>query len=174
MWAAWKSGRLIARETWDQASERIGVEVVFGERMLYSVEHGGPNPVKYLQGLWTYDDHWVLETVSLSQQNNPQSDVKSAWFGQIIKDGVSLNQENGYEESFGFQLLQGKSFYFFRREGKIGFVYDGQEVMPGYSQIPHDECCSAADLNPIHAENMLAFFAQRDGKWYYVEIGVFR
>jgi hypothetical protein len=28
----------------------------------------------------------------------------------------------------------------------------------GYSQIPHFECCSGAELNPISAENMVAFF----------------
>jgi hypothetical protein len=174
MWAAWKSGRLVARETWDQASNQMGVEVVFGDQTLDSVELGGPNPIQYLRGLWTYDDHWVLETVRMSPQNDPQSKVKSAWFGQIIRDEVSLNEKYGYEEAFGFQLIRGKPFYFFRREAAIGFVYDGQEFMPGYCQIPHYGCCSGAELNPINAENMVAFFAERAGKWYYVEIGVFR
>ncbi len=67
--------------------------------------------------------------------------------------------------------MGGKPFYFFRRGGRIGFSYEGQEVLLGYDRVPHYECCSGAELNPVHAENMVAFFAQRDGKWYYVEIG---
>ena len=39
--------------------------------------------------------------------------------------------------------------------------------------IPHCVCCSAADLNPVRAENMVAFFGLRDGTWYYVEMGVY-
>jgi hypothetical protein len=70
-------------------------------------------------------------------------------------------------------MMRGKPFYFFQEEGQIGFVYDGQEYFLGYTQIPHEACCSGAELNPISAENMVAFYAQRDGKWYYVEIGVF-
>ncbi len=173
MWAAWKSGRLIARETWNQANDRIDVDVVFGEQTLYFAELGAPNPIQYIQGLWTYNGHWVLETVGTSRQGESQDGLEGAGSGQIIRDEGSLNEKYGYEEAFGFQLIRGKPFYFFREEGRIGFVYDGQEFMPGYSQIPHYGCCSAAEMNPIHAENMVAFFAQRDGRWYYVEIGVF-
>lgn len=93
--------------------------------------------------------------------------------GQIIEDGESLNERYGYDETFGFQLLHGTPFYFFKKGSAIGAVYDRQEVQLGYNEVPHDGCCSPGELNPISAENMLAFFAQRDGRWYYVEIGVF-
>ena len=93
--------------------------------------------------------------------------------GQVIEDGQSLNERAGYDETFGFQLLQGEPFYFFKKGGTIGAVYAGQEIQLRYNEVPHYGCCSPAELNPISAENMLAFFAQRDGRWYYVEIGVF-
>jgi hypothetical protein len=94
--------------------------------------------------------------------------------GQVILDGVSLNQRYGYQESFGFQLLRGKPFYFFRKDGKIGAAYDGQAIPLGYDSIPHYGCCSAGELNPRRSGNMLWFFAERDGAWYYVEIGDYR
>ncbi|MGB8252724.1 MAG: hypothetical protein WCF08_05885, partial [Anaerolineaceae bacterium] len=173
MWADWKGGRLVAREIWDPVNDRMGVDVVFGEQAIYSIGLGIPSPIQNLQGIWTYNDHWILEVAGMPQQNNSESGAKSLWVGQIIRDEVSLNEEFGYEESFGFQLMFGKPFYFFQKEGQIGFSYDGQEELLGYKQLPHYACCSGAELNPIKAENMVAFFAQRDEKWYYVEIGVF-
>lgn len=171
MWTEWENGKLIAREMWDQANDRMLVDIVFGEEAIYSIDLGVSSPVKSLQGLWTYNDHWVLEVAHVSGQNDPQDGEESAVSGQIIRDGVSLNEENGYEESFGFQLISGRPFYFFREDGQIGFSYAGQQVRLGYSQIPHYGCCSGAELNPVSAKNMVAFFARRSGKWYYVEIG---
>ena len=169
----WKGGKLIAKETRTGPDNRVGVEVISGAETIYSTQLGDSSPLRPLQGLWTYGSHWILEVVHVSQQKSSENEVKSTWFGEIIWDGASLNEQQGYEESFGFQVMHGKPFYFFRKEGRIGFVYDGQEVSLGYTQIPHYECCSGAELNPIRAENMVAFFAQRDGKWYYVEIGMF-
>ena len=93
--------------------------------------------------------------------------------GQVIVDGVSLNQRYGYQEIFGFRLLNGQPFYFFRKDGKIGAVYAGQPVLLGYDTIPHYGCCSAGELNPRRSGSMIWFFAERGGAWYYVEIGSF-
>jgi hypothetical protein len=70
--------------------------------------------------------------------------------------------------------MQGKSFYFFNKQGHWGIIYDGQTLDLGYTNISHYGCCSASVLNPISAENIVAFFAQRGATWYYVEIGAFR
>jgi hypothetical protein len=167
-----KGGKLVAREIRNDADNRVGVEVISGGQTIYSIQLGDSSLINPLQGLWSSGDHWILEVVHVSQQINTENEVKSAWFGEIICDGLSLNKKHGYEESFCFQLMHGKPFNFFRKEGQVGFVYDGQEVLLGYTQVPHYECCSGAELSPISAENMVAFFAQRDWKWYYVEIGV--
>jgi hypothetical protein len=94
-------------------------------------------------------------------------------WGEVIQDGISLNKQHGYQEAFGFQLMKGKSFYFFKKRGRLGISYNGVEIPLGYTQVPHYWCCSAAALNPRSAKNMVAFFAQRGGVWYYIEIGVF-
>jgi len=93
--------------------------------------------------------------------------------GDIIVDGVSLNQQKGYLETFGFQLMNGKPFFFFKKSGHIGISYNGKEISLEYTQIPHYWCCSGAVFNPEIAENMVSFFAQRNETWYYVGIGVF-
>ena len=92
---------------------------------------------------------------------------------EIIKDGQDLTQSYGYQESFGFQLLNQKPFYFFSRDGEIGFSYNDEETSLGNGSIYHYGCCSAAELNPKPAEDMVSFFAQKAGQWYYVELGIF-
>ena len=113
----------------------------------------------------------MLETalINLNEANDPAVKFKT---GQITQDGVLLNDQFGYTEMFGFQTLGGKLFFFFEKDGLLGYAYNGQVVEAGYTVIPHYECCSAAVLNPQSAQNLVAFFAQRDGIWYYVEIGV--
>jgi hypothetical protein len=93
--------------------------------------------------------------------------------GEIFLNGKSLSNSNGYDQAFGFQLMKGKPFYFLQQNGKIGISFDGEQNRLDYDQIPHYQCCSAAELNPRIAPNVVSFFAQRQGKWYYVEIGVF-
>ena len=65
-----------------------------------------------------------------------------------------------YEEAFGFQILSGTPFFFFQKEGKIGFSYNEQETMLSYDEVPHFNCCSESVLNPIAALEMVAFFAR--------------
>ncbi|GAB4580609.1 MAG: hypothetical protein Fur0022_33510 [Anaerolineales bacterium] len=120
-------------------------------------------------GLWTLADHWWIEFMKLAETS-----FRAFTWGEIVQDGQSLNEINGYTESFGFQLMHGKPFYFFERDGQVGIVYDGQEIPLGYKRVLHHGCCSAASLNPMQYENMVGFFAVREDKWYYVEIGVFK
>jgi hypothetical protein len=124
--------------------------------LVFTVNTGEPSPMPDLIGLWTYGDHWVLEVR-----------------GQVIQDGSSLNELLGYDETFGFQLMNGVPFYFYSKDGQIGTSYNGEEFDLGYSEVPHSACCSEAALNPGRSEQMVWFFAQREGIWYYVEIGAY-
>jgi hypothetical protein len=163
---------LIATQDYDPTgSDGWGIVKLNGEE-IYRVNIGPGSPVTALRGLWVYDDHWVLETVhaTLHEENNI---VDTQAIGQISQDGELLNTRYGYDEMFGFQLMAGRPFYFFRQNGKLGFSYDGQVVAAGYDEIPHYHCCSSGALNPVRAMNMVAFFAQRENAWYYVEIGVY-
>ena len=51
-------------------------------------------------------------------------------------------------------------------DGRIGIVENAYEV-------PHHGCCSAGAPNLRIARNMIAFFARRGERWYYVKIGAF-
>jgi hypothetical protein len=153
--------------------QKVTVQVSRDGEIIYSIPAGDSSPINTLQGLWVYSNHWVLEIVHVNQNISSQNEISLDSLGQIIQDGELLNERYGYDDAFGFQLMNGKPFYFFKREGRIGICYDNHEASLGYVQIPHYQCCSGAELNPKIAQNMVAFFAQRDGKWYYVEIGIF-
>lgn len=157
------SDELIATEHYggDQASGWVGVARNGAE--IYRIDTGLPNPLSGLQGLWTYDAHWVLETSYV---------LPEATSGRLSMDGVQLVPSGDRQEAFDFQMLDGRPFYFFRQTDRIGMSYDGQDLTESYDEVIHYQCCSASTLNPLHAQKMLAFFGRRGETWYYVEAGV--
>lgn len=155
------------------AWQKVAVQVKRNGRELVTIPAGDASPRNALRGLWVYGEHWVLEIVSTVQSFTAPNTVSSDTTGEIYEDGISLNQRNAYEESFGFQTIDDRPFYFYKRGGQIGIWFDGQETGLGYTGIPHYGCCSAGALNPRSYQNSVMFFAERGGHWYYVEIGVF-
>jgi hypothetical protein len=155
---------LEARQHYNRTGGESWVIVSRNEEESYRIETGRGGAFDPLVGLWAYDQHWVLEAAPIS----PDGPV-----GMIIRDGVLLNELYGYEEMFGFQLIAGRPFFFFKQDGKIGFSFDGEIVEAGYEEIPHYKCCGIAPINPVVAQKMVSFFAERDGVWYYVEAGVY-
>jgi hypothetical protein len=155
---------LVASENYGSDSASSWVTVMHNGQEVYRVDTGMGSPVTPLRGLWAYADHWVLETAYITHDSIG---------GRLSRDGRALNTSLGYEDAFDFQLLKGRPFYFFKKDGKIGFSYDGEDVPAGYDELPHYGCCSDAETNPRAAQNMVAFFARRGGAWYYIEIGVF-
>lgn len=154
------------------------VEVSHNGEIIYIIPVGtaSTEAIPNLWGLWAYDNHWVLEVAHATQKGVFSDAIGPDVLGEIIQDGISLNKQHGYQETFGFQLMKGKPFYFFKKQGWFGISYDHREIPLGYAQIPHYRCCSASALNPRSAENMVAFFARRGTVrpvWHYVEIGVF-
>jgi len=161
---------LAARE--DYSNNEGKVIVTRNGEQIYSIAVGYPSPINGLRGLWAYDDHWALESANVSMRTEDNT-VYSDVIGQITVDGELLNDQYGYENAFGFQTIFGNPFYFFKKEGKIQANYDGVDIPLGYDEIPHYGCCSAASLNPLIFQNMVAFFAREGDTWYYAEIGVF-
>jgi hypothetical protein len=129
---------------------------------IFRTDAGGISPIDALRGLWTFDGHWVLET------NRFLDDTP--FNGQIFLDGTSLNEQNGYEESFGFQTIGGRPFYFFRRDGKVDAWFDGKVIALGYDDVPHYRCCSEAALNPRARQEAVLFFGTSGEQWTFVEM----
>ena len=129
---------------------------------IFRIDAGGISPIEPLRSFWTYDNHWVLET-NLFLSDKPFN-------GQIFVDGEALNEENGYEESFNFQTINGRPFYFLRRNGKVDAWFDGKEIPLGYDDVPHYLCCGDSGLNPKSGQDALLFFGNKGSQWYFVRI----
>ncbi len=150
------------------------VHIYKNDELIDKIPIGNGSPVQGLRGLWTYDQNWVVETAYVISIDHPKSNAESTTVtGQIVKNGVLLNEQYQLDEMFGFQTMHGRPFYFYKQDGEINISYDEQEVILGYDAIPHYGCCSAGILDPHPAKNMVSFFAHKNGTWYYVEVGVF-
>ncbi len=86
----------------------------------------------------------------------------------LIIDGEILNEELGFQEIFYWRLVDGKPAYFFRKDGRVGFSYNGEIFPLEYQDIARYKCCGYAVNNPSIGDHNARFFAERDGVWYYV------
>jgi hypothetical protein len=160
-----ESGDLLAvMTTATEGPPEQTVTVFRDDEAIFETAAGLPSPVLPLQGMWTYGGHWALEILFADE---------TTWAGQVFIDGELVNEQEGYDEAFGFQLLAGEPFFFYVRENRVGYSYGGHETDLGYDEVPHYRCCSESTLNPVQAQNMVAFFAKRGGEWFYVELGSF-
>jgi hypothetical protein len=125
---------------------------------IYTVTPGAPSVEPPVKALWSWNGHWILEVDN-----------------DLIIDGASLNQQMGYEQSFGFDLIAGQPFYFFTQNGLIAISYAQQTVEPyRYDEVVHYQCCEASMFNVSGNQSMVWFYALRDGMWMYVEAGVYQ
>jgi hypothetical protein len=150
---------------------KVTVEVLKDGKVLYAAPAGDISPLDAVRGLWIVDGHWTVEYADVTSTKVTPLEIELNKVGQIVQDGVLINQRDGLQEAFGFQLLQDQPFYFYKKNDQIKVAYAGEDLSLAYDQIPHYGCCSSAALNPIQAKNMVAFFARRNTTWYYVEIG---
>lgn len=148
------------------------VMVQLDGKTIFKIAYGDDSPINPVGGLWALDDEWILELIHIKNRNENNT-IYTETRGDIIIDRQSMNKTFGYDESFGFQLMAGKAFYFYEKDGRIGFTYDGQHIQTGFTAVPHYACCSGAGFNPFHFENMVSFFATSEEGHYYTEIGVY-
>lgn len=117
------------------------------------LQHAGATPI---YGLWNWAGRWVLEVN-----------------GALVVEGELYNAQAGYREIFNFRMLDGKPFFLFLKEGRVGVYYDGQ-TWPGlFESVVHGACCEAGIANPGNAAALTWFYAQQQGWWHYVELGLF-
>jgi hypothetical protein len=170
-------GKVLSAKTSIDYTNAI-VEVTLGDQVILRVPVGdlthwaamGP-----VMGVWVSGEHWYMEMYHVKVEYETDGNIfRGTTLGEVFRSGESLSQLNGYDETFGFHILAGEPFYFFKIGDEIGLNYAGEEVMLGFDEIAHHYCCGFGIYNPKYYENMVAFFASKDGVRYYVEAGVFR
>lgn len=120
----------------------------------------GPRwPVGPILTAWTFENVLILQTT--------HDEMLDVWW-----DGEFLNQREGYQSSLGFQILNGKPFYFFRRDDKMWLSYDGNEALLPYDKIETSYCCMRYPIpSPNHFEDMITYFAIENGQEIFGVIG---
>ncbi len=130
--------------------QRDGQEIY---RYHLSSAHAATFPLFYL-GNW--DGQWVMEVN-----------------GMLVVGGQIVNQEWGYDEIFGCQELNGRPFYFFVQDGQTYLSYGGERLPVSYDYVYHGMCCEPAAFNVGGNDQMVWFYALKNGAWHYVELGVY-
>ena len=88
----------------------------------------------------------------------------------LIQDGEILNEKLGFQEIFNWRLIENKPAFLFRKDGRLGFSYDGKIIPLEYQNIARYMCCGYAINNPSIGDDSAHFFAEREGVWYYVVV----
>jgi hypothetical protein len=148
--ALW-NGKLLSLQRTDNPGR---IDLLDKLEIIYTQYLDSPAIDEPVKGLWSWNGHWVLEVA-----------------GQIIIDGQSLNQQMGYSEAFGWQLLDGQPFYFFVKDGKTSLWYGDAPLAAQFDEVIHYRCCEPAAFNNGGNSRMAWFYARRAGMWEYVEIG---
>ena len=151
---------------------QVSVDVTHNGEPALTVEAGVISPINNFRGLWVVDGHWYLEVAHVEENPNDPNAAFIIW-GEVFKDGESLNQQSSYDEAFNFQILGGKPFFFTKKSDQMGYVYDRHETWLPYTHIPHYLCCSASAFNPLASENMVSFFAEKADSKFYIELGLY-
>jgi hypothetical protein len=91
--------------------------------------------------------------------------------GIFIVDGHILNLDMEATEIFKPGVTNGKPFFFFIRDGLTYLSYGDKELDVNFDEVMHNVCCWGGGINPELNEDMVWFYARKDGWWYYVELG---
>lgn len=128
------------------------INVKKGNQILYAAPAVGPGGVA--QSFCEWNGHWVLETQEF-----------------VFIDGQNMNHELNYDEIFGWRLVNGKPFFFYRQNGFVHLSFDGHTLPIAYDNVPHDGCCEAGTAqDPRGNDSLVWFYGMRQSAWYYTEI----
>ena len=108
-------------------------------------------PMYSTKNFLVWNDHWIWATRNF-----------------LVQDGEILNGKLGFQEIFEWRLVENKPAYLFRKDGRVGFSYDGKILPLAYQNVARDLCCGYAVNNPWIGDTRAHFFAEREGVWYYV------
>jgi hypothetical protein len=114
-----------------------------------------PDPGAHM-ALLDWQGQWVLEF------NN-----------RVIIDGTSFSEQHGYDRVFNWRVVHGELFYFFEQDGRVHVSYGGETLPQTYAEVAHNLCCEPAVCNVQTYADMVAFYARKEGTWFYVEMGVY-
>ncbi|PIE84953.1 hypothetical protein CSA08_04500 [Candidatus Gracilibacteria bacterium] len=108
------------------------------------------------------DDWWLLYNEVQRHSNPAMSSLK--FHTRLIKNGEEIK----YENVFGLSNLDGKLFYFFKKDknSKIQYYLDGKIYDTNFDEIIHDRCCEPGAYNLVISLDGRMYFWGINGKQF--------
>lgn len=158
-------------------SEKWVMTINIGGKKVYETELADLASIPGFVQNWSYDNHWAIEIIPYPFPNKTALATNffsggSVSIADVIVDGISIRRTNKYKEVFGFQLLAGKSFFFFRTDNGVGVSYDGQTSDILFDDVLYRNYWSGFDSDPVQYENSVLFRARNIDVEYCSWIGV--
>ena len=107
-------------------------------------------------GLSSYGHNWVLSC--------PDT---------VIVNGSSLRSQLHCDAVNLYAVIHGAPFCLLTRDGKVRMFFGASGQPYTYDYIQQGGECGESYSSPGGNDNMVWFYARRDGWWYYVEAGVY-
>lgn len=150
---------------------RHGQAVIYKDNELWmTISIGTLKASSIIYGIYTDGTSWYLEVDRGEAFYSEDGTLITSILADIYRDGVSLNESEGYDECFGFAFVSEKLFYFFVRDGANYYHFDGEDYSLDYTHILHHLCCSGGMAEPRAYEDRVIFFADRGDQRYLVFI----
>jgi hypothetical protein len=147
------------------------VALFINDEPLMTIPIGTLKAGSIVYGIYTDGSSWYLEVDRGEAFYREDGTLRFPIQGDIYRDGVSLNETEGYDESFGFAIMKGFPFYFFVRDGTYYYRYLENDYALTYTRISHHMCCSGSLAEPRRMEDQVVFFADRGDQRYLVILG---
>jgi len=148
------SGEVVTLDVGTADDERALLTVRQADSVVYSVLTRDDIASGSVDGFESDGTSWVLEYADTS-----------------VVNGVNQNLKLGCDAVFHYRFIHGLPFCFFAKDGKVGMSFAGAVLSQSYDEVVHGRCCEQAAFNPVANDDMMSFYARRNGWWYYVEAG---
>lgn len=88
----------------------------------------------------------------------------------LVHNGIDLTEQNRRDRAFGLTKKRNQIFFFFQKDGKIGYQYGNEQMMLGLEDIVHDACCSVGQWNIVDLPDAMGLVVKKDNKRYFAKI----
>ncbi len=130
------------------------------------------NPMFYNWGIVNYGGDWYMP-LRVSVDIDPEPGVVDLIVSdRTLRSQTNYDAQKGYIRSFGYSIINRILFYFYQKENGYGISIGLQDYDLGFDDIPFGYVGQYAELVPFYSDDLITFFGHRDGKWYYVELGI--
>ena len=120
-----------------------------------------------ISAAWVHGDSCVIEYRYSSYDDSPSKSSSQVLY-HILLNGEELTGPPLFDSAYHANLLAGRLFFFFERDGQRGWWFDGEETVTDYDLFFHDQCSSPGMWNPYFFRDGFELFARRDSIWYLV------